>query len=431
MDRPYVLTGLVVIALSLGLLAYLLEFSSVELWTGILVASVLVVVSVPMIRRLARTEGDPWLVRTLIWGLVATLLFSVFRYLFIFALNDGSADAGLYDAAGRTFVERLRAGEPIHPIPVMRGFPVESQRLGDVTGAVYALTSPSIHAGFFVFAYVCFWGKVLMIRGFRAAVPEGDHRRFALLVLFLPSLLFWPSSIGKEALMFGCLGIIMYGGALLLAPRPRFAGAIYFAVGALLVLMVRPHIALMSILGFGLAMVVGVLGGSGGGAAGAIRGRTPRLVALGVVAVLAVYGITRLGQQFEEFGEEGAQAVLEGALEQSSIGGSEFAPVAVTGPREAPAAVVSVLFRPFPWEASSASSLLTAAESLLLLGLVAVSWRRLMSLPRLMLRRPFLVSCLAYVLLFSIAFSYIGNFGILARKRVLVFPVVLVLLALP
>jgi hypothetical protein len=272
---------------------------------------------------------------------------------------------------------------------------------------------------------------VLMVRAFKAAVPEGDHRRFALLVLFLPSLLFWPSSIGKEALLMGCLGLIVYGGALLLAPRPRLRGALFFAIGASLVMLVRPHVALMSILGLGLAMAVGVLGGFGGSGQGAVRGRSLRLVALVVVVVLAVIGSTRVGDQFEEYAEGGAEATLAGALEQSSIGDSEFTPVAVSSVTDVPAGIISVLFRPFPWEARSLSTLVTAAESLVLVGLIAFSWRRLFSLPRLLLRRPFLVFCLSYVVLFSIGFSFIGNFGILARQRVLVLPIVLMFLALP
>ena len=35
------------------------------------------------------------------------------------------------------------------------------------------------------------------------------RRRYALLVLFLPSLLFWPSSIGKEAWMTLALGLAL------------------------------------------------------------------------------------------------------------------------------------------------------------------------------------------------------------------------------
>ena len=46
-------------------------------------------------------------------------------------------------------------------------------------------------------------------------------------------------------------------------------------------------------------------------------------------------------------------------------------------------------------------------------------------------RSPFVVLCATYSLLFIVAFSAIGNFGIISRQRSLVYPFVIVLLTLP
>lgn len=419
--------GIAVVAVVLGVLAVMVEFSSGAALSALVAGLVFTAVSVPLLRRVAAGAGDASLFPVLMWGLVAGFVFSVARYLFIFELSEGG-DARLYHQAGATFVDHLRQGLPLHPIPVMEPYPVESRRIGDAAGIVYAITGPSVYSGFFAFTYLCFLGKVLIIRAFAVAVPEGDVRRFAMLVLFLPTLLFWPSSIGKEALMMACLGLIVYGGALLLAPTPKARGVLYFMLGALLVLLVRPHLALMSILALGVAMAFGATGRVGVGSA---RGRAARFLALGLLVGLALYGATRLTEQFEEYADDGAQAALDGTLERSSIGGSAFDPVAVTGPLEVPAGVVSVFFRPFPWEASNLASLMAAAESLLLISLIGISWRRIASFPSLALRRPFLLYCLSYVVLFSVGFSFIGNFGILARQRSLALPILLVFLALP
>ena len=66
-----------------------------------------------------------------------------------------------------------------------------------------------------------------------------------------------------------------------------------------------------------------------------------------------------------------------------------------------------------------------------LLVLFALSWRRLRRLPGLLRSHPYLIFSLGYVLLFVWAFSGFGNFGILTRERVLVFPFLLVFAALP
>ena len=47
-------------------------------------------------------------------------------------------------------------------------------------------------------------------------MADGDARRYAALVFLLPSLLFWPSSIAKEAWILACLGLAAYGAAKML-----------------------------------------------------------------------------------------------------------------------------------------------------------------------------------------------------------------------
>lgn len=433
-DVPWLVVGLACIAALLVGLGFMLDYSALDVWTAMIVFLVLTGASVPVFHWIARREGDPWLSKVLLAGLLVKFVGSMARYFMIMVMYGGSGDAGRYHEAGVTFVNRLRDGDPIHPIEIMKGFPPETQRIADFVGGLYTVTGPSAYAGFLLFAFICFWGQVLIIRGFKVAVPEGDHRRFALLVLFLPSLVFWPSSIGKEALMIGCLGVIIYGGALLLAPRPQIRGAIYFVAGSLLVLLFRPHVAAMAIGALAIAMAVGLLGGFQGGAPRKQtgRGRAVRFVALAAVLVLAVTASTRLGETFDDSeSESGALSSLEDTASQTSRGGSEFAPMVINGPTRLPAGLVTVFFRPFPWEAGNLNGIIAGAEGLLLAGLFAVSWRRVLSFPRMALRRPFLVFSTTYVVLFGIGFSFIANFGILARQRVQALVVLLMVLALP
>lgn len=433
-DVPWLIGGLGAVVVVLLGFALMLDYSALDVWTGIIAFLILTTASVPAFQWVAKRDGDPWLSKVLLVGLLAKFAGSMARYYMIFVLYDGSGDAGRYHEAGAMFASRLRDGAPVHPLPMMEGFPLETQRIADFVGGLYTVSGPSAYVGFLVFTYICFWGQVLVARGFRVAVPEGDHRRFTLLVLFVPSLVFWPSSIGKEALMIGCLGLIAYGGALLLAPRPRMRGAGFFVAGSLLVLLVRPHVAAMAIGALAVAFAVGVLGGFQGigPEARSRRGRAVRLAALVVVLALSAVASTRLARTFNEYDKGGGTlASLEGTASQTSRGGSEFVPMTITGPSRLPAGLVTVFFRPFPWEAGNVTGLLAGAEGLLLMIMFAVSWRRLLSLPRMALRRPFIVFALAYVLLFAVGFSFIANFGILARQRVQALPVLLIVLALP
>jgi hypothetical protein len=157
------------------------------------------------------------------------------------------------------------------------------------------------------------------------------------------------------------------------------------------------------------------------------------LVKLCGVAVLCVAGLLILTQAEAYFGRLGgdtAGAFAE-ATQRTSQGGSAFEAQPVQSPVQLPWAVVTVLFRPFPYEASSLESMVASVEGLALLALLWVHRRSLRAFPRLLRREPFVAFCTTYTLLFVVAFSSFGNFGILTRQRVQVFPFFLVLLALP
>jgi hypothetical protein len=94
-----------------------------------------------------------------------------------------------------------------------------------------------------------------------------------------------------------------------------------------------------------------------------------------------------------------------------------------------PQAALTVLFRPYPWQANNVQTLIAAAEGFFLLVLTVYSWPRLRTVGR-RLRDPLVVACVVYTLEFVYAFSSFGNFGILTRERVQVFPFFLVLLSL-
>ena len=95
--------------------------------------------------------------------------------------------------------------------------------------------------------------------------------------------------------------------------------------------------------------------------------------------------------------------------------------------------MLSVLFRPFPWEAGNAQALVAAAEggrcSMAIFVVLAAAAS--CGCPGSSVRTPYVAFALAYTALFVLAFSSIGNFGLLTRQRTQVLPFVLVLLAVP
>jgi len=294
------------------------------------------------------------------------------------------------------------------------------------TGIIYSFTGPSVFVAYAIYPIIGFWGPYSLSRAFRVGVPDGDHRRYSLLVLLLPSMLFWPSGLGKEAWMTLAIGLTAYGAALLLRAHRRWLPPL--ALGLAAGLVVRPHIMAALVVGIALAFLLG---------------KSPRRpteltpVLRGVGALLVVAGTFVVIQMAGDFlGVDGTSASgIDGAIhdtaDQTSQGGSEFEAAGVHSPLDFPVAVVSVLARPFPWEAHGWQIMIAAAEGALVLVLFALSIPRLHSLPARLRRQPYLIMCLSYAALFVYAFSNFSNFGLLTRERVQVLPFALVFLALP
>jgi len=430
-ERWIVGMALCVIAAIVAVVGFGLDRITLDVLTGALTVLVLFVVSVPLLQRIARVEGEPAMARILMWGLFAKFAFTVVRYYVINVVYSGNADAGVYSDGGAYLAPLYRAGQFVMEVPSLSSRGAETQRIAIVVGIIYAITGVSKYAASFVFAWICFVGQVLMWRAFKRAVPEGDHRRYALLVLFLPSVLFWPSSIGKEALMVGAIGVVSYGAALILGDRVRVGGVLTFLAGAGCLFFIRPHMAVIALVALGFASLVGTL-------AGFKRSASPRVFVVRVLAlaVLVVAASVAVSQTSRVLGsdrnsdESGVSSVLAKTEEQTKQGGSEFAAVTVSSPVELPAGIVTVLFRPFPWEAHSLNGLIAAAEGLLLIGLFVVGRRRLITWATTVLKRPYLVYCTAYAFTFIVTFSYIANFGILARQRTQMLPLVLTMIAM-
>ncbi|MGH9284063.1 MAG: hypothetical protein ACRD0M_00060, partial [Acidimicrobiales bacterium] len=291
-------------------------------------------------------------------------------------------------------------------------------------GMVYAVIGPTEVGGFLVFSWMGFLGLFLFYRAFRMALPNADARRYALLLFFLPSLVFWPSSIGKEAWVTLTLGLTAYGGARLIARRP--GAFLVFGLGMAGLTTVRPHTALIAF----AALTVGYL----------LR-RGPRspfaLMAKGFGAALLIGSSLLVVTQVKEFlGVDRLDAatidqVLSATERNTAQGGSEFEAPRAASPAQAPLALASILFRPFLFEVRSPLPFLAAAEGTFLAGLCLTSRRRLARLPAHLRRSPYVAASLIYSLIFAFAFSSFGNFGIIVRQRVQLLPFFLVLLALP
>lgn len=421
---PRLLAGLLAIQLYLLFFAWYSASEDYELWGGFLLAPVLFVVTVPLLRRmLAKVEDDPIIRRLVVLGLAAKLLGAFARF-FAGEYLIGHADAVLYSSMGSEISTEFRA--LVFDGPILEEL-TSSGGPGTIfirifTAVVYSIVTPSVTVGYVVYSFLSFWGLYFFYRAYSIAMPDGLRRRYVALVFFLPSMVFWPSSIGKEAWMTAAIGLGTYGLARLIVYE-RF-GYVTIAAACLAMAMVRPHVAAIYAVGLGSAVLLRRSEGRSGGTA-------RRLVALIAIAALAGILLNRLQTFFDlEQGLDLGQA-LEEATGRTGQGGSEYTPIDPTTPLGAVMALVTVLFRPFIFEAGNLAALLTALEGTALLGLFAWNAGRLLRLPAAIISRPFVGFAALYTVTFALAFAAIANFGILARQRTQLFPIAVVLVTIP
>jgi hypothetical protein len=150
-----------------------------------------------------------------------------------------------------------------------------------------------------------------------------------------------------------------------------------------------------------------------------------------VLAGPALIGVAESFFGLQALNTESAQELLDSTTQRSGEGGSAFTPVSPNNPVGFVLSGVTVLFRPFPFEVRNAQAMLTSLEGLALLVIVGRSLRRLVRLPRELLRAPYLALAVVYGLAFIYAFASLGNFGILARERSQLLPMLFVTLCLP
>jgi hypothetical protein len=417
------IVGFAVVAAYLIAFCFALRHDTYNVWGPLLVVPALALISAPMLAAAARHETDPRMPRLIVWALGLKLAASLVRYGIAFGVYGGIADATDYGKYGAQIGASFRRGD-FH-VKLGNNF-VGTGFLRLLTGIIDTVTGPTLIGAFLVFSWLGFWGLYLFYRAFVMAVPNGEHRRYALLVFFLPSMLFWPSSVGKEAWMTFGIGLAAYGGARMLVGR--HGGFLLFGLGAAATAVVRPHITLL----IAVAMTAGFL----------FRPRSDRASVLSPmwkfagVTILVVACVVALAQAktflgVDNINTDTVSQIVDNTHSRTDEGGSSFQTQPVSSPAQYPKAVLTVLFRPLPTEAHGALPLFASAEGMFLLALFIAGRRRLANVSRLIRRTPYLTVCVVYSGLFIYAFSGFANFGILTRERVQVLPFVLVLLALP
>lgn len=273
---------------------------------------------------------------------------------------------------------------------------------------------------FVLFAFAALWGAYFFYRAFCIAFPEGDRGLYGVLLVLLPSMVYWSSAVGKDALEQLFIGLTAYGFALTV--RQISARSIaYCLLGVAGAAVVRPHVGAMLATSMLLPFTIGKA-----------KGTSWLTMSLKVVLlpVLAAGTLFMISQAQTFVGSEGSDFKsnvkrLQTESEASTQGGSTF-----NQGESLPRRLIQgpfLIFRPFPWEAHNPISGVAALEGM---GLFYLAWRRRREI--WILVRQWREGYVLFILMFTIEFSAIfsagtSNFGILVRERIMLVPIFLML----
>jgi hypothetical protein len=393
----------------------------------IVVVAVLIVVSRPIIRWVADKEQNPWLIRILTISFFLHLVAAPAQIMVVNSFYHGIADWHRYDLQGSILAPHFRVFDFNLGYANVRGI-VNDGSVSIVTAVVMAIVGVNQLATFLVFSWLSFLGTILFYRAFTVTFPgiSAGHRRYAYLVFFLPSTIFWTADVSKESIMTVSLGLVAFGCAKVLVRAP--GGFRIATLGVLAGFLIRPNELLVILGGFAVALMIRPQGERQ-----ALNGlkRVGGLIFMGLLLAVSVY----MTLHYLKLGNgQGGGVSLSTTTQNNQGSGLGFGSSGLSyssSPLRWPIDAYTVLFDPLPFNAHGSGEYAAAVENMVIIGVIVASYRQLRILPRAAFARPYVMMCLVYSIGFIYAFAALGNLGLIYRERVMLLPFLLVLLAIP
>jgi len=267
---------------------------------------------------------------------------------------------------------------------------------------------------FLVFQMFGFIGLVAFDASLREVTYDKSRniKLLATLIVFLPSVSFWSSSIGKDALSFMAMGLALWA-ALNLKRR------ILLMVFAILVMLfVRPHIAGMMVIGLSGSFVLQRKVSFG------------QRLFFGIAAFVAAAVLVPLGLNYAGIsdGASGADVMeyIEGRQGQNLSGGSSLDISGMSPPMQ----LFTYLFRPLPFEAHSLFALAASVDNIILLSLFIMGGRAILTkrLPSHLSTHNRMFLWIYSLLAWAILAMTTANLGIAMRQKWMFTPMLIFLL---
>ncbi|MFC0344189.1 hypothetical protein [Epilithonimonas hispanica] len=319
---------------------------------------------------------------------------------YFFTTNNGGGDAWGYWMAGNKmdyfqFVRDLRGGEGTEFMRAFNYIPAHVMGMSFLSNTMFysLLGFMGITYFFLIAARSIPYNKIIF-----------GYVLFPL-IFFLPNLHFWSAGVGKDTILFLCIGMFTYG---LMKPFKRIP---LIVIAMLLSMAIRPHITLFLTVGFGLAYIMG-----GKVSVGQRILFSAVMIGIGLTILPSVMEFAKIEEAsvegFDKFATNKAEVLSRGST-GSAIDISSY---------PFPLKVLTFWFRPFFFDVRNLNGLIASLENL---AIVIVFVKAMRSSPISAFKAaPFVIKGLVvFLIIGTLAFSQsLGNVGIMIRMRNMFLP---------
>ena len=235
-------------------------------------------------------------------------------------------------------------------------------------------------------------------------------KKMAAVAIFLPSVSFWSSGVGKDSLSFMAIGLALWA-ALEIRHRMKL-----MAFAILIMLIVRPHMAGIMVMALAAAMVI------------SYKGSFKTRMLVGCMALAASAVLVPLGLSYAGLGDFGSLMDVEEYINQRQGYNMDGGGGIDISSMNLPEKLFTYLFRPFVFEAKNMSFLAASIDNAFLLILLVFS-----IIGILRKRSPQLIGLRIFMWFYALAAWFIlasttANLGIAVRQKWMFVPVLIFLL---
>ena len=273
------------------------------------------------------------------------------------------------------------------------------------------------------YSYIGIWKLYRLIN----ILYPGHYKHLAILLLYLPTLVFWGSGIMKDSFVLCSTCWISYNFFKVFIERDKiFMNSIFIIINTLVILNIKAYVI--------LSLLPGMLFWLNSAYLKKINSSLSKVFIFPIL-ILAItstgyFTFNNLSSLMGVYGDvdtaiQQAQVIQEDLLRDEQYGKNSYNIGEIDGTitgliSVAPIAIFTALFRPLFWEVGSPTMLLSVIENTILIlfvfyVLVTVSPFQAI---KTLYREPFLLYCFVFSMLFAFGVGIAGtNFGALVRYK--------------